>query len=230
MKVGNWSSVGDSTAAGGARLSNTDFGAGKVSTPAANPAHYAELSFNASAGTPYRLWIRGRSLNNSPYNDSVYVQFSGSVNSSGSAVYRIGTTSATEINLEECSGCTIAGWGWQDNGWGVGILGPTIFFSSTGSQTIRLQVREDGISIDQIVLSPVTYLYGSPGALKNDNTILPASSGGPTPTPTPSTGESPNNTRLPPATQIIDSVGAVWTRTATGAILRNGGGTSGTGS
>ena len=231
VKVGNWSSVADSSAAGGARLSNTDFGAGKVTTAAANPADYAELTFNASAGTAYRLWIRGRTLNNSPYNDSVYVQFSGSVNSSGSAVYRIGTTSATEINLEDCSGCALAGWGWQDNGWGIGVLGPQIFFNSTGSQTIRIQTREDGISIDQIVLSPVSYLLISPGLLKSDNTILPTSGSGPSPTPTPtSTGESANNTRLPPATQIIDSVGAVWTRTASGAILRNGGGTSGSGS
>jgi len=34
-------------------------------------------------------------------------------------------------------------------------------------------VREDGLSIDQIVLSPSTYLNAAPGALKNDNTILP---------------------------------------------------------
>ena len=51
----------------------------------------------------------------------------------------------------------------------------------------------------------------------------------PTPTPTPS-GESPNNTRVPPATHIVDSTGAVWTRSTNGAILRNGAGTSGAGS
>ncbi len=62
------------------------------------------LRFTASAGKAYRIWIRGKALNNSPYNDSIFVQFSGSVNSSGSAVYRIGTTSATEINLEDCHG------------------------------------------------------------------------------------------------------------------------------
>ena|GEM_PF-1034756 len=229
VKVGNWSAVGDSTAAGGARLSNTDIGAPKIMTPSASPKDYFELSFNASAGTPYRLWIRGITLNNSSYNDSVYVQFSGSVNSSGSGVYRIGTTSATEVNLEDCKGCMLAGWGWQDNGWGVGVLGPQIFFQSTGTQTIRVQVREDGISIDQIVLSPSTYLFSSPGALKNDNTILAASAGSPAPTPTTLT-ESANNTRIPTATQIVDSNLAVWTRTSSGAILRNGAGTSGVGS
>lgn len=243
VKVGNWSAVGDSTAAGGARLSNTDFGAAKITTASASPADYVELSFNVTAGIPYRLWLRGKTLNNSPYNDSVFVQFSGSQNASGGAVYRIGTTSAAEVNLEDCSGCGLSGWGWQDNGWGIGVYGPEIYFQSSGTQTIRIQVREDGISIDQIVISPGAYLFNPPGALKNDNVILPASNGGspaptptptptptPNPTPTPATGESPNNTRIPPAIQIVDSTGAVWTRTATGAILRNGAGTSGAGS
>jgi hypothetical protein len=38
---------------------------------------------------------------------------------------------------------------------------------------VRVQTREDGLSIDQIVLSPATYLATAPGALKNDTTILP---------------------------------------------------------
>jgi endonuclease/exonuclease/phosphatase family metal-dependent hydrolase len=206
-KVGNWSSVPDSTAAGGARLANPDLGAAKVTTPAASPSNYAQLTFNASAGKAYRLWIRGKTLNNSPYNDSIYVQFSGSTNSSGSAVYRIGTSSATEINLEDCLGCGLQGWGWQDNGWGIGVLGPQIFFSSTGTQTIRIQTREDGFSIDQIVLSPSSYLHSPPGFLKNDNMILPPSSGtttapAPTPTPTP----TPAPTPAPPAPSSSDIV------------------------
>lgn len=229
-KVGNWNAVGDSTAAGGARISNTDFGAPKITTAAGNPANFFELSFNASSGRPYRLWVRGRTVNNSPYNDSVFVQFSGSVNSSGSPVYRIGTTSATEVNLEDCSNCGLSGWGWQDNGWGIGVLGPQIYFQSTGTQTIRVQVREDGFSIDQIVLSPSTYLFSSPGLLKNDTTILPQSNETfYAPAPAPTLTESANNTRIPTATQIIDSSLSVWTL-SNGAILRNGAGTAGAGS
>lgn len=238
VKVGNWSAVADSTAAGGARLANPDSGASKLVNAVANPSSYAEFTFSAIAGIPYRIWVRGKAQSNSPYNDSIFVQFSGSLNISGSADFRIGTTSAAEINLEDCKDCGLQGWGWQDDGWGIGILGPVIFFQSTGTQTLRIQSREDGFSIDQIVLSPSTYLYLPPGLLKNDGLILPPSSG-PTPTPTPTpapaptpvpTGESPNNTRLPPATQIVDSVGAVWTRTSSSAILRNGAGTGGTGS
>ena len=239
VKAGNWSSVADSTAAGGARLHNPDAGAAKIQKAASSPSSYAELTFSALAGIPYRIWVRGKAQSNSPYNDSIFVQFSGSLDISGNAAYRIGTTSGTEINLEDCLGCGVSGWGWQDNGWGVAILGPAIFFQSTGTQTLRIQTREDGFSIDQIVLSPSNYLYNPPGALKNDGVILPASSGpapaptpAPTPTPTPtatSGTESPNNTRVPPATQIVDSNGAVWTL-SNGAILRNGAGTAGAGS
>jgi endonuclease/exonuclease/phosphatase family metal-dependent hydrolase len=39
-----------------------------------------------------------------------------------------------------------------------------------------VQTREDGFWIDQIVLSPSTYLSSAPGALKNDGTILSATS------------------------------------------------------
>ena len=94
------------------------------------------------------------------------------MNASGVAQFRIGTTGATEVNIEDCSGCGLSGWGWQDNGWGVGVRGPLIYFASSGVQRLRIQTREDGLSIDQIVLSPGRYLTASPGALKNDNTIL----------------------------------------------------------
>jgi hypothetical protein len=54
--------------------------------------------------------------------------------------------------------------------------GPPAYFAA-GPQTIRIQVREDGFSIDQIVLSPTTYLNASPGSLKNDTTIPPKQNG-----------------------------------------------------
>ena len=76
------------------------------------------------------------------------------------------------MNLEDCGGCGISGWGWQDNGWGVGVMGPAIRFATTGTHTIRIQRREDGVRFDQIVLSAVQYLNAAPGALKNDTTIL----------------------------------------------------------
>jgi PKD repeat protein len=185
VKAGNFSVVSDATAAGGGRMYNLDAGAAKLSNALASPAHYFEMSFPAQAGVPYRLWVRSKADNNSPYNDSFFAQFSGSVNSSGAAVYRINTSDSTVINSEDCSGCGLSGWGWQDNGWGVGVMGPVIYFQNTGTQTIRIQPREDGFSIDQIVLSPQTYLNSSPGALKNDTRIVPPPVTNPPPAPAP---------------------------------------------
>jgi endonuclease/exonuclease/phosphatase family metal-dependent hydrolase len=186
VKAGGWESKTDSSAAGGSRIWKPDAGKPKVEVPLASPSSYFEMTFSAEAGTAYRLWIRGKAENNSPYNDSVHVQFSGSVNASGAPVFRIGTTGATTVNIEDDMGRGLSGWGWQDNGWGAGVMGTLVFFQSTGTQTIRVQNREDGLSIDQIVLSPTTYVSNSPGALKNDNVIL-GESGTPPPPPPPPT-------------------------------------------
>jgi acid phosphatase type 7 len=175
-KVGNWLVEADATAAGGNRIRYPDAGGPKLTTAFANPAHYFETTFNAQAGVAYRLWMRGKADANSTNNDSAFVQFSGSVDSNGTPVFRIGTTSATMFNLEECTGCGLSAWGWNDNLFGG--LGPLIYFASSGTQTIRVQLREDGLAIDQIVLSPQTYLNNAPGATRNDTTILPKTGGG----------------------------------------------------
>jgi len=168
--------VNDTTAAGGVRLANPDAGVPKLASASATPASYFDLPFKPSAGQAYRLWIRGKAENDSWQNDSTFVQFSGSLDAGGAPVFRIGTTSATVVSIEESSGAGLSGWGWQENGYGVNVFGPAIYFDGT-QQTLRVQVREDGLSIDQIVLSPVTYATAAPGAPKNDTTILPESTG-----------------------------------------------------
>ncbi len=170
--AGTWRVMIDPTAAAGASIGQPDRGAAKVTSALASPVNYVELPFVAARGTPYHLWIRGKAQNNSWANDSVFVQFSGSVTASGEPTYRIGTTAATTVNLEDGPDVGVSGWGWQDNGYGVGLLGTAIYFDGT-SQKLRIQTREDGFSIDQVVLSPATYFNIAPGALKNDTTILP---------------------------------------------------------
>jgi glucose/arabinose dehydrogenase len=172
IKAGSWHLVADTAAAGGQRLEQPDAGV-KTATPLASPLHAVEWTFDAEAGRAYRLWMRGRALNDSFNNDSVYAQFDGSVDAAGTAVFRIGTTQATPVILEDCGGCGLAGWGWADNAYGAGALGPLIYFAAAGPQRLRIQAREDGVSLDQIVLSATAYLAVSPGATKNDSTILP---------------------------------------------------------
>jgi hypothetical protein len=174
---GAWRIVADSTAAGGARLSHPDGGSAALSLPRKAPIDYFELTVPVEAGRAYRLWLRGRADGNSPDNDSVFVQFSGAVTLSGSPIYRVGTTSALTVNIEECGGCGLHGWGWQDTGAGVAVLGPLVRFAADGLQTIRIQTREDGISIDQAVLSPLEYLTAAPGSWTDDTVIVEITSG-----------------------------------------------------
>ena len=171
--AGAWSMSADSSAAGGASIGTSDVGAAKVPAAVAAPSGSVDLSFDVDAGRVYHLWMRGRAANDSWTNDSVYVQFSGSVDVSNTAVARIGTTSAYTVNLEDAAGAGVAGWGWQDDGYGAGVLGSAIRFAASGPQTIRIQTREDGFRFDQIVLSSGQFLTTAPGALKNDATILP---------------------------------------------------------
>ena len=168
-KAGKWAVTSDSSASGGAKIRHPDGGASKNDTADAGPANYFELTFTASAGVPYHLWVHGRADGDDWDNDSVFVQFSASVNSSGGAVYRIGTTSATEVNLEPCKGCGLTGWVWQDNGYGWGAIGPHVYFATSGTQKLRVQTREDGMSIDQILLSPSKYLKSKPPALSSSS-------------------------------------------------------------
>jgi hypothetical protein len=166
-----WQKVSDSSAARGTAVLNRDLGEAKRTTPDASPGSYVEASFRAAAGVPYHIWIRLRAENDSWSNDSIFVQFSGSQTSGGSAAYRIGTTSALGVVLEEGNAAGVSGWGWADNGYGT--LGGPVYFDNSGVQRIRIQQREDGLRIDQIVISADAYASTAPGSRKGDNTIVP---------------------------------------------------------
>jgi len=165
----------DPTAASGSLVRHPDAAAAKASAPSVPPQNFFDLTFEAAAGVGYRLWLRGRADRNHWLNDSSFVQFSGSVTAQGQPTSRIGTTQAAHVILEDCAGCALSGWGWQDTAYGANVLGPLVYFDRTGPQTIRILTREDGMAVDQIVLSSSRYLNAAPGALKDDATILPPS-------------------------------------------------------
>ncbi|MCU1382881.1 MAG: hypothetical protein JWL71_1578 [Acidobacteria bacterium] len=186
--TGLWSVISDPTAAGGYALWNTDKGKSKISPALASPLNFFEATFDAMAGVPYHVWVRMRAQANSLNNDSVSAQFSDSVDAFGSATNRIGTPAGSEFVLQDGASGSISGWGWADNGFGN--VGPDVYFAATGTHTIRIQQRTDGAVIDQIVISPDTYVRSTPGALKNDATILGstisgAAGGGAPPLPAP---------------------------------------------
>jgi hypothetical protein len=170
---GSWQTLADASAAGGSAKWNPNASTPKIVPALASPANYFEATFPASSGTAYHLWVRMRAEGNSLGNDSVHAQFSDSVDAGGFATRRIGTTSSAEVVLQNGDGDTADhNWGWADNGWNA--LGAHIYFATTGTHTLRIQQREDGAIVDQIVLSPDTYVTSPPGPRDNDTTILPA--------------------------------------------------------
>ena len=142
--------------------------------------HYFDATFQAQAGTRYRVWLRIHAIDDSKWNDSVFVQFSDSVNSSGSPTIASARAAGYTVNLWTCSTCQSVGWGWQRNAYWLPDTGD-VWFQNTGQHTMRVQVREDGVEIDQIVLSPTTYANNAPGPVSNDTTIVPKPSGVPAP-------------------------------------------------
>ncbi len=90
---GAWTVVADASAAGGKAVRHPNAGAAKLTQAIAQPVNYFEQTFTADAGVAYRLWIRGRAQSDYWGNDSVFVQFDGTVEG-GAAKYRIGSTSA----------------------------------------------------------------------------------------------------------------------------------------
>jgi hypothetical protein len=163
----------DTTAADGIKFSTADNGAPTIDAPAANPTtDFIEATFSAPANTKYRLWLRLKGTNNSKFNESVWVQFSDSVDGAGAQVYRTGTTNGLLVNLENCNNCGISNWGWQNHAYWLPDTGE-VWFAAGGVHTIRIQIREDGVQLDQIVLSPMQYVTAPPGPVTNDNTIVP---------------------------------------------------------
>lgn len=180
--AGSWQVVSDPTAAGGRALFLPDKAKATISPALAAPVNYVEVTFDAAAGVPYHLWIRMRAYNNGLANDSVTVQFGDSVDALGTPVYRIGTTHGAEVVLQDGPSGTLSGWGWANNGFGR--MGPDIYFASSGTHTLRLQQREDGPLIDQIVLSPDAFLRAMPGTSRNDMVQMPSTISGATPAAT----------------------------------------------
>jgi phosphatidylserine/phosphatidylglycerophosphate/cardiolipin synthase-like enzyme len=190
MRHGNWAPIADGSAAGGSALRNPDAGQSKISPALASPTNYFEQTFTVYGGVAYHLWVRLRADANSMGNDSVHVQFSGSIDSLGSPTWRIGSTSSAEVILQKGpSDPSISGWGWAENGWD--IFEPHVYFAADGVQTVRVQQREDGAIVDQIVLSPSAYLTTAPGARDNDTVILPADDGSGSPPPPPPPPSNP---------------------------------------
>jgi len=182
VTAGNWSRVADSSAARGQALVSADKGWSSPDGALAAPADYVEFSFSAASKTPYHLWVRMRATGNSKFNDSVFAQLSDATSSTGASLYALGSVNALTLNLQFSNGAKLNGWGWVDDAYWLSQPS-TISFSGAGVHRLRLQTREDGVQIDQVVLSPATYLSASPGQKSGDSTVVAKPASTPSSTP-----------------------------------------------
>lgn len=179
-EAGLMARASSTTGAGGLKITSPDTGWDALGAPLAQPAHYIEATFDAVAGVRYHVWLRLRAAANSKWNDSVWVQFDQSIDAANGPLWRIGSTSGLLVNLEDCIGCGVSGWGWQDNASWTG-QSAVVSFATGGPQRIRIQLREDGVDLDQVVLSSTAFAAAAPGATRDDTTIVPKPDGGGTP-------------------------------------------------
>jgi regulation of enolase protein 1 (concanavalin A-like superfamily) len=167
---GSWTTQTDTTSPNNTKLITPDAGAATVTDPSA-PTNYVDVTFTANAGTQYTIWLRLKALNNSKFNDSIFVQFS-DAQSGGSGIYGLNTTSGLLVNLaNDSTGASLQGWGWVNGAYWLSQP-TTLTFASSGTHTLRIQVREDGVQFDQIVLSPTEFLSTPPGPASNDARIV----------------------------------------------------------
>jgi hypothetical protein len=109
-------------------------------------------------------------LNDAKANDSVWVQLSDAL-VGGQPAYATGTTAGLLVNLATDGSASLRNWGWQNTAYWLSQA-TRVTFSTTGVHTLRIQTREDGVQIDQIVLSPATYATSAPGGVTDDTTIV----------------------------------------------------------
>lgn len=133
-------------------------------------------------------------------------------------------------NQRQPIGLLVAAYGWSYQKTGDRYYldaGNELWDSAYGSTDgIRNYMAGDAKSYNQNCRWAGSYLVWSGGSAATPSPSIPAT---PTVTPSPVT-ESPNNTRIPTATEIIDNAKDKWTKRPDGVILRNAQNTGGAGS
>ncbi|HXD74729.1 MAG TPA: hypothetical protein VN628_13370, partial [Vicinamibacterales bacterium] len=230
---GVWSSATDATSPSGVKLVTPVHTPNLTGGALASPNDYVDVTFNANAGVPYTLWLRIEGTGNSKNTDSIYVQFSDAL-AGGAPIYPIGTTQALTVNLStDVTASSDKQWGWVNGAYWLSQPA-TVTFAGSGQHTLRIQVREYGVMLDQIVLSPVQYFNasascptacaGAPGPVTNDATIVSkttstagsnGSGGGTTPPQPPPPPPPPSSGGT---TTTTGSTGVVWNVPAGGDL------------
>jgi hypothetical protein len=163
---GTWAYIEDSTAADGTRYGEPDRGAARTNAPLANPENFLRVEFVADPNLTYKLWVRSKAV------DPVAVLRRDRCE--WAARIPIGHDVGPGRQPRGVFGMRPFRMGWRDERWGAALNGEPLLlrFPQGGSRLIVIQSREDGLSVDQIVLSAERYRTSAPGSAKNDTTIV----------------------------------------------------------
>ena len=109
------------------------------------------MPFTAEAGVPYQFWFHMKAAKNQYTSDSVYVQFSDCHRRepAGDLSHRVDHGRVGDSRGQFGRGRCGMGMDRQL----IWLAGGADLFATPGPQTLRIQTREDGVSIDQIVIS-----------------------------------------------------------------------------
>lgn len=118
--------------------------------PQATPKNVAEFEFEADAGKPYHIWVRGRSLDQKDMRDSFWMQFNDDIGTD-----RIGSGYGHDKGF----GNWLDAFPAQTYAWSSALPNEpprTITFVQGGKQRLRIQPRHPGHHLEQIWLSSAT--------------------------------------------------------------------------
>lgn len=142
-------------------LSTADTPGSTIVNPvSAVPNRYFEHTFTIPTAGQYYAWARLSAAGNNKYSDSVYMQFDNDIGTPNNAyIFNLAT---------DATGTSLNSMGWTGAPyWNPGPGMPVIL--TAGTHRLRVQEREDGVTVDQVTftLSPT-----SPGVATNDTNRL----------------------------------------------------------
>jgi hypothetical protein len=115
--------------------------------PLANPADYAEFSFEANAGRTFTIWVRGQNLDGKNNSDAFWIQFDDEIGST-----RLGASYAHRLGF----GNWLDRFPPRSSAWSSALpqdAPQTITFPKGGTHRLRIQPRGPGHILEQIWLS-----------------------------------------------------------------------------
>lgn len=98
---GKWKKEPDPSALFGFRLDDLPSQKMWIFQPLINPKDYFEADFQAKKGIKYHVWMRMKAFRGSPQHDSVYLQFSDSLDEQGKKRYRIGLPACSKERMSD---------------------------------------------------------------------------------------------------------------------------------